>query len=103
MYIVPVFQSLHESSPITHVHLQSPPFLLLHAANDATLLQEDAQAFQKALEFTGMSSVNLITLPGYDHLSIITTIQALIPSSGTTSSNHPVLHHIQTLLHQHAV
>ena len=66
IYVEPVFtrEHLESASPVSHVHSDAPPFLLINAEHDAGL-EIDAEAFRVALEVRGLWSFYLVFLKKY--------------------------------------
>ena len=54
-----------ESSPLTYIHSEAPPFLLFHGLNDQWLRIEHTDKFVAALRAEGVQ-VEFIEIPGVD-------------------------------------
>lgn len=74
--------ALESASPISYVHREAPPFLLINAEYDAGL-EEDAEAFRVALKNCGAANIQpaILQIPGTHHLSLITSIQDYLPNA----------------------
>ncbi len=72
-YVIMLFgddqQRWIEGSPINAIDGREPPFLLIHGANDNTILPSQSRTFAEALETAGVS-VQLHIIPGGTHQTI---------------------------------
>lgn len=56
-----------EASPITHVHPDAPPFLLIHGDADLAVPQRQSTRLAEALVAAG-GTAEVVTVPGQDHM-----------------------------------
>lgn len=57
----------HDASPITRVHAQAPPFLVIHGSRDSVVPVAQARSFVQRLRAASDSMVGYLELPGAGH------------------------------------
>ena len=55
------------ASPISRVHADAPPFLIIHGTHDSLVFNEEAQLFVHALSEKSKSPVVYLEYPGAQH------------------------------------
>lgn len=60
------WKTLHDASPINHVHAQMPPFYLIHGTKDARVPHEQSVLFQKKMQAAG-NVCDLLTIEDGAH------------------------------------
>ncbi|MBY0441809.1 MAG: alpha/beta hydrolase [Mycobacteriaceae bacterium] len=57
----------HDASPMTRVHAQAPPFLVIHGSRDSVVPVAQARSFAQRLRAVSDSEVGYLELPGAGH------------------------------------
>lgn len=71
------------ASPITHVHRDAPPFLVLHGRDDAVIPSRQAESFVTALRRAGASTIGHAELPNAHHaFDTMATVRSQIVAEG---------------------
>ena len=72
-----------DASPVARVHVDAPPFLVIHGTHDSLLWIEEAREFVDALRAGSRASVTYAEIPGAQHaFDAFSTLRSLLVVHG---------------------